>query len=311
MSELPIENQPEPLGIPPERVIDSNEQYQPIPIRKKRPRRRWRAPGCGCLSLILVIAIAAAFIFWPARINLLLLGIDRPLEGTDAGRTDTMIVTSFLTSGGEVKMLSIPRDLWVTVPGYGENRINTAHYFAEIDQPGSGPEAAVNVVRQNFGLTLKYYARIKFDGLARIIDAMGGIRLELEEPTLGYPAGVVELNGEQALAFARERRGSDDFFRMAHGQMVIKTAIQQMLRPAGLVRLPAVVVAAVAALDTNVPVWLWPRLGFTLLRASGEGIDARTINREMVTSWMTADGAQVLLPNWPVINPVLLEMFGE
>jgi hypothetical protein len=64
-------------------------------------------------------------------------------------------------------------------------------------------------------------------------------------------------------------------------------------------------------LDTNLPVFLWPRLGLAVLRAGPDGIDSRTINREMVYPWTTNEGANVLLPNWDAINPVLLEMFGE
>jgi hypothetical protein len=68
--------------------------------------------------------------------------------------------------------------------------------------------------------------------------------------------------------------------------------------------------ALVRAVDTNIPVWLWPRLGLALLRAGPDGIDGRTITREMVTNTFVGD-ANVLLPNWDLINPVLLEMFGQ
>jgi hypothetical protein len=64
------------------------------------------------------------------------------------------------------------------------------------------------------------------------------------------------------------------------------------------------------ATDTNLPVWLWPRLTFTLLRSGADGIDSRTISREMVTPFTTSGGAQVLGPNWDAIMPVIREMFG-
>jgi len=65
------------------------------------------------------------------------------------------------------------------------------------------------------------------------------------------------------------------------------------------------------SVDTNIPAYLWPRLGLAVLRAGPDGIDNRTITREMVNPWTTDLGANVLLPNWDAINPVLMEMFAE
>ena len=210
-----------------------------------------------------------------------------------------------------VGMLSIPRDLWVNIPGVGENRINTAHFFAEASDPGSGPDATLETVRQNFGIDVGYYVRIKFDGFKEIFDAMGGLNITLEEPMSGYPAGSHHLDSAQALALARDRAGSDDFFRMARGQLILKSVFRQILSPASWVRLPAVLASISNAVDTNLPFWLWPRLATTMLRVGPDGIDNRTIARTMVTPFTTNQGAMVLLPNWDAINPVLLEMFDQ
>ena len=72
------------------------------------------------------------------RTNILLLGLDRAEAGSDAARTDTIILTTFVPHRLYLGMLSIPRDLWVTIPGVGENRINTAHFYAEAARPGRG-----------------------------------------------------------------------------------------------------------------------------------------------------------------------------
>lgn len=293
----------------PKRVYDPNE-YQPIEIEElPRPRR---GCTCGCLPLTIIFLILIGFYFFlPARTNILVLGVDRTPDGTALGRTDTNILVSIIPLKPTVNMLSIPRDLWVTIPGVGENRINTAHFFAEANQEGSGPDAAMETVRLNFGVSVKYYARVQFDSFVEIVDAMGGLKIDLPSPTAGYDAGQYTLNGEQALAFARSRSGSDDFFRMEHGQLLLKAGFKQMLSPASWPRIPAMARVALNSVETNLPVYLWPRLGLAALRAGPDGIDNRTINREMVTSWTTDSGANVLLPNWDAINPVLLEMFGE
>ncbi len=288
-------------------VIDPNEHFTPVPV----PRKKRKAWGCLLLPLLPILALLAVYFFAPLRTNILLLGIDDRSPDGALGRSDTNIIISVEPLRPTVNMLSIPRDLWVTIPAVGENRINTAHFFAEIEQPGSGPQATLETVRLNFGINIPYYARVRFDSFQYIVDAMGGVTIEIDRPMAGYDPGRYTMNGEQALAFARNRTGSDDFFRMEQGQMLLKAAFAQMLNPASYPRIPAVMAAVLDSMDTNVPVWLWPRLGFALLRAGPDGIDNRTLNREMITPWTTPGGANVLLPNWERINPLLAEMFGR
>jgi LCP family protein required for cell wall assembly len=208
-------------------------------------------------------------------------------------------------------MLSIPRDLWVNIPDFGQNRINAAHFFAESDQPGSGSIVTLETIHQNFGIDVNYFVRIRFDGLINIVDALGGLDIELEEQMAGYPPGDYHLDGEKVLAFVRDRQGTDDFFRMQQGQFFLKEAWEQLVQPRGLIRFPALMAAVTTTVDTNLPLWLWPRLGLAFLRAGSRGIDSRVISREMVTPFTTSEGAQVLMPDWDKITPVLLAMFGQ
>lgn len=291
----------------------------PPPRRPRRPRRslpvlRIRLSGCscGCLSVLLLASLLlGAYFLAPFRTNILLIGIDYTDPSNAVARSDTIILTTFLPFEPYTGMLSVPRDLWVSIPGVGENRINTAHFFAEANQAGSGPEALLQTVRQNFGVEVDYYVRIRFEGFREIVDAMGGVDITLSEPMAGYEAGQHHLTGRKALAFARNRAGSDDFFRMEHGQVMLKALTKQMSNPLKWVHLPRVYLALSRNLDTNVPTWMWPRLGMALLRLGPDGIDNRTISREMVQPVLTDQGANVLIPDWGRINPVLLEMFGQ
>lgn len=263
------------------------------------------------LPFILLGVALLAYFFAPLRTELLVLGIDRVPDGTALGRSDTMILMSVNPLKPTVKLLSIPRDLWVTIPGVGENRINTAHFFAEASVPGSGPEAAVATVEQNFNVSVPYYVRLRFDAVLMVVDALGGVNVELPSDMAGLPAGSHHLSGEQALAFVRDRKGTDDFFRMEHAQFMLKSIARQMISPASWSRLPAVFQAARSSVDTNLPLWQWPRLGIAFVRAAmGDGLDARTIQREMTTPYITDQGANVLLPNWPLIQPYVQEMFS-
>jgi LCP family protein required for cell wall assembly len=269
----------------------------------------------GCLTVsglaIIVGLIALVYLLAPFRTNVLLLGIDRRAGETDISRADTIILTTIIPLKPYVGMLSIPRDLWVTIPGVGENRINTAHFFAENEQAGSGPRATLETIKQDFGVDVDYYVRVRFDSVQELADALGGVEVELDTPMSGYQAGRHILSGEQSLAFVRDREGSDDFFRMSRGQLFLKSIAKQMLSPNYWPRLPQTMLVILNSVDTNVPIWLWPHLAFALLRAGPGGIDARVISRDMVTPFTTSGGAQVLGPRWDQINPMLLEMFGQ
>lgn len=169
----------------------------------------------------------------------------------------------------------------------------------------------MDTIRQNFGVGVGYYLRVKFEGFRDVVDALGGVDIDLQAPMAGYPAGNNHLTGNKALAFARNRMGSDDFFRMQQGQIIIKSILRQMMNPIYWPRLPGAALAFLRSVDTNIPIWLWPRLTLALLRAGPDGINSRTIQREMVTPFTTDQGASVLLPDWSRINPLLMEMFGD
>jgi LCP family protein required for cell wall assembly len=280
-----------------------------------RPRRSLPNPrGCLVVGLIIfgllcLLTLLPALI--PGRTNVLLLGVDaRPGEG-DLGRTDTMILTTFQPLRPYVGMLTIPRDLWVNIPNVGENRINTAHFFAEAEKPGSGPAAAMEAVHQNFGVDVHYFVRIRFDGLKGLVDAIGGLDVTLPRAMSGYEAGTHHMDGTQALAFVRDRAGSDDLFRNERAIIFLKAFLRQGMRPAAWLRLPAFLAALRQTVDTDIPWWAWSRLGMALLRVGPDGIEGRSFTHEMVQPFTTAGGASVLLPRWELINPVLLELFGQ
>lgn len=292
-------------------------QYPPPPPPPQARPRRKPMGCCSCFftsllfgTLALVVILGVYFLA-PFRTNLLLLGIDRTEDGSATGRSDTIILTSVVPLAPTVSMLSIPRDLWLNIPGVGENRINTAHFFAEAQQPGSGPQATIQTLEENFNVEVPYYVRIRFDSFMNVVDAMGGVTVNLPQDMAGLPAGEHHLDSQQALAFVRDRSGTDDFFRMEHGQFLMRAILRQLIQPSSWSYLPSVLQSLNASVDTNVPLWQFPRLGLAVLRAGADGIDSRTVQREMTIPHVTDGGAQVLLPKWDEINPVVDEMFGR
>jgi LCP family protein required for cell wall assembly len=147
-------------------------------------------------------------------------------------------------------MLSIPRDLWVPIPGYGVGRINTAHVLGSIDDyPGGGPALAVKTVENNLGVPIHYYARVDFNAFVELVDRIGGIDIyveqEIDDPTYpshdpadpyGYAplhidAGEHHFDGEMALKYARTRHSAGaDFDRAERQQKVLKAIFTKVTR---------------------------------------------------------------------------------
>jgi polyisoprenyl-teichoic acid--peptidoglycan teichoic acid transferase len=288
----------------PTRRMDRMQALRPLPAR-----RRSRLKGC-CMGPLLLLVVALLYFFAPLRTNILLLGTDDSPERGSVGRTDTIILATVVPLKPYVGMLSIPRDLWVTVPGVGEQRINTAYFFAESTAPGSGSQAALQTIRENFGVPVRYYAVVHMTGLTSIVDALGGVDIQLDSSIAGFPPGVHHLNGEQALFFVRERSSSDDFGRMVRSQILLSAIVRKSINPSNWTSLPELVSSFAQVIDTNIPFWQWPRLLFALMRAFVFGLDSQTITRDMVVPFQTSQGAQVLAPNWEAIEPLLSSMFG-
>ncbi|MBI3762019.1 MAG: LCP family protein [Chloroflexi bacterium] len=305
---------------------------QPLrPIRRPRPRRYrptllWLAFGVSGPLIAALGGIVAFLLFVPPpRANVLILGLDRRPNETGPSRSDTMILATVNPKGQYVGMLSIPRDLWVTIPGHGENRINTAHFFAEASQRGAGPAAAMQTVSANFGVPVDYYVRLDFVGFVRIVDSVGGIEVEVpaplidyEYPTYDYGTTVVEFNagpqhmgGERALAYARIRHGSSDFKRAERQGLVMQAFFNRLLQPSAWPYLPKLALAVRASIDTDLDPIALLRLAPTILRVGPGGVDRRVIEGDMVRPFTTSGGAAVQAPVWENINPVLLDMFGE
>ncbi len=285
---------------------------QPYRVELNSRRRPKRRTPMGCLSVIALLLFAAAYLFFPVNYTLLILGIDRSFENTAIGRSDTNVLVAVRPFSGTASVLSVPRDLWVTIPGFGENRINTAHFFGENQQAGTGPQLAVASMEQNLNVSIDGYLRIQLEKFPQVVDAMGGVDLKLETNMAGYSPGIHHLNGAESLAFVRSRTGTDDFFRMAQGQVFLKSFIQTLLKPTTWFKAPQIIVAAFDTIDTNIPAWQMPRIAVALLRAFVfDRIDFVIIQREMVIPWVTNQGAQVLLPDWSRIHPLVREEFGK
>lgn len=284
------------------------------PSTRPAVRREWRVPW-GCLTVLALLFLISlpilGYALFPGKTTILVMGVDDRTPGGALGRTDTLILAAIQPHVPSVGLLSIPRDLWIVLPDGSQNRINTAHFFAEAEQEGSGPAAAAQVVETNFRIEVDYTVRLRFDNFGALVDALGGVEINLSEPMSGYEAGAHLLDGTQALAFVRDRAGSDDFARMARGQIFLRALLAQIAQPANWARLPQALSLLLDSIDTDIPLWLYPRLGIAVLRVGADGINSRTITRAQVAPFQTEGGAQVLGPVWELIDPLVNEVIGR
>jgi LCP family protein required for cell wall assembly len=276
---------------------------------------------CGCLGV-------AAFAAWQSsgfagRINVLILGLDRRPGQGYVVRSDTLMLATVSPTGPRIGLLSIPRDLYVDIPGYATNRINTAHFWGENEAEGQGTVLAKQTVAQNFGIPVQRFLRVDFDGFRAVIDAVGGIEIEVDDPvvdhayptedygeiTIEIPAGLQHMDGETALQYARSRHGSSDFDRTKRQQQIIVALAGRLLETSSWPRLPAAYQAFVRHVDTDLRIWELVLTAITLLRVGPDGIEHHTIDREMVSPWTTPTGGAVLLPDWERIAPVVQNLF--
>jgi len=190
------------------------------------------------------------------RLTILLLGIDqRPDQagaGGDPGRTDSMLLVSVEYDAHTASMVSIPRDSFVAIPGHGNDRVNAAYTFGEIDQRGSGPQLAKRTVAQVFGVPVDRYALVDIRSMEEVIDTFGGVWIDNPQrlvdtayPTDNYrtitidiPAGRQHMDGVTAVEYARTRHPDSDYGRQRRQQQVVLALRDQVMQLSVLPRLP-------------------------------------------------------------------------
>lgn len=260
------------------------------------------------------------------RVNFLLLGSDTDLKFSPSDYlTQSMILVTVDPKTHTVGMLSIPRDLWVDIPGYGFGKIQIAYEIG-------GIALARRTVEQNFGVPIDYYAWVGLQGFQKIIDTVGGVNIDVPHPVLDdaypddlnptdpyaykrlyIPAGPQHLAGPEALEFVRSRHGDlvGDFGRSQRQQMLLLALRKQLTATTVLFHLPQLAADLQDTVRTDLPL--------TELLAYANF--ARTLHRSEIhqvvllpptytENTTTPDGSQdIVVPHWPAIDRVVQQMF--
>lgn len=278
------------------------------------------------------IITANAFQPWSGteRVNILLLGIDQRCDETGPTRTDSMMVVTIDPVGKSAAALSIPRDLWVEVPGFGVDRINSAHYIGELNEyPGGGPVLAAETVAATLGVPIDYYVTVNFDAFVEVVDLIGGISITVPETIddpkypdrcYGYDpfhieAGMYQMDGETALKYARTRATfGGDVDRAARQQQVVQAVLDKVLSQNMIPQLLGQSLELWETFQDNVQTNLSLdqaiQLALLVPEIPRESRQMAVIDYNYVFNETTPDGQQVLVPNRERIRQLRDQLFA-
>lgn len=216
-------------------------------------------------------------------ITIALFGTDsRNTENMSAGRSDTIIIASINTKMNTIKLISIPRDTYVNVPGHGKTKINHAYAYG-------GEKLAIKTINENFGLNITEYATIDFSGLIHIINDIGGIQMNITKSEMEYinahsyeaykitgrttknlsTYGNITLTGEQALTHSRNRTVGNDFTRAGRQREVLEAIMSKMAKM-GSSKIMDMSDTLLKEVKTNINVWNYVGQLTDILMSSNE-----------------------------------------
>lgn len=196
-------------------------------------------------------------------VNIALFGLDEP-DAENGGRSDSIIIASLDKVHKKIKLTSIMRDTYVDIPGHRKDKINHAHGFG-------GPELAIKTINQNFNMNIREFVTVDFFGLESIIDALGGLEVNIKPNEVKYvnmgvrgmnimdgkrgkqltDSGLQNITGRQAVAYSRIRKtGDGDFERTERQRFVLEQIIHKGLN-AGLTKYPSLLNTALPFVKTS------------------------------------------------------------
>ncbi len=248
-----------------------------------------------------------------SRISVLVMGMDsRAADSDDIPRTDTMILFSLDPQSRTAGMLSIPRDLWVEIPGFDYSKINTAYRLGEVyNIEGRGPGLALSTVENLLGMEIDYYAIVDFNAFEEFIDELGGVTINVPNKIVVDPlgkhntetlkAGEHLMPGYLALAYARSRNSSgSDFDRAGRQQQVVIAIRDQILSaemlPTLIKNSPALYQSLSSGISSNLTLLQLVRLAWVAQQIPDENIRQGVIGVDQVDFAYSYDGQDILRP---------------
>ena len=262
------------------------------------------------------------------QINILLLGSDERIDGEEPPRTDTLILLTLDLQRQTAGMISLPRDLWLPIPGYNlTSKINTAYAIGEQrGYPFGGAQLAKDTVSSFIGQPVQYYLQADFNGFVRFVDEIGGITIQVpqtihdpEYPTADYgyqtfhlEAGTRVLDGQTALKYARTRNMDSDYGRAARQQQLIRAIADKIIDaemiPTLIARAPQLLSTMWGSVRTDMPLQTAAEIASYVSSNSFE-LSTLVLDDRYGEESYSENGAWILLPDRDLIRPELRKFF--
>lgn len=239
-------------------------------------------------------------------INVLLIGVDSRGKYEDA-RTDSIILATLDTNNKKIKLVSFMRDMYVPIPGHGQNRINSAFFLG-------GPELLIKTINQDFNLNVQYYVSIDFKAFQSLVDKLGGVDVEIKDyevkeinyyikeanwnnPIYLEGPGFQHLNGQQALSYCRIRKVGNGDYERTERQRKILSLLADKVRKVGIVKLPDVFTSILPYVKTNIPATKLMNMAYTAYKIGSSPIQSLRVPADGMFENMVVSGMDVLVPD--------------
>jgi len=254
------------------------------------------------------------------RLNILLLGSDTDAKFAGVYGTQVMMVISVDQQHKQAAMLSIPRDLWVRIPGLGMGKIGTAYH-------DGGLALARQTVEENLRIQIDYYAWVGLDGFVKVIDTLGGVNLDVAHPIvddrypddlnsadpyayrrLYIPAGPQHLDGTRALEYVRSRHGDliGDFGRSGRQQQLLQALRAKTSGKAIAASLPQLAIDLRNIIRTDLTLTDLARLALLADQMKDQQVQRYVLAPPLYSrdGW-SKDGQQIVIPDWTAIHQLV------
>lgn len=245
------------------------------------------------------------------QVNILLLGSDQ--RDDPSFRTDIIILLSIDLEHNTVSAVSFPRDLYVQIPGWQMNRINTA-------QQVGGFQMMADTFEYNFGIRPEYYFMVDFNGFKAVIDSLGGIDVNAavnlsdscsDINDIGWCSvgpGMVYMDSTMALWYVRSRYSTSDFERTRRAQEVVQAIFNKAMSLGALTKIPELYDIYTQYVETNMTIKeILPLIPMANVIQDTSRIRRFTVGPDAAYDWITESGAMVLIPDYNAIYGILAE----
>ncbi|WP_071595748.1 LCP family protein [Anaeromusa acidaminophila] len=261
-------------------------------LTRRKPKRRIRKLRVAMLFGIVFLLVGAVYALWNGgtslldvvaknRINILVLGVDERAD--DVGRSDTSFVVTLDTEAKKITVFSVPRDSRVKIAGHGWDKVNHAFAFG-------GLSLSKSTIENLLGVPIDYTVTVDFKGFVRMIDALGGITIDVEKRmrysdpydddgglVIDLYPGVQRLSGKEAIKYVRYRDEEGDIGRVTRQQKFLKAVLKELASPQTVVRLPELAKEFYGAVKTDMPLSKIIKLLPMVQEAASNGMVTATI----------------------------------